>query len=145
MVIKFQATLTSFTKTLQSRKMFKNLQLEPRDPANYDLDYVLKVASMVQEHKEGLENTQTIKKFVRRCCKGAAENNTMLKGFLSMIPSDTYGSVLSGGLTLILAVRRRSFDHLQYISLTDAINRPWKAMRSREWKYRQHWRIFREG
>jgi hypothetical protein len=113
MVVKFQVTLKNFTKTLQSRKMFKNLQLEPRDPANYDLEYVLKVASMVQEHKEGLENTQTIKKFVRRCCKEATENNTMLKGFLSMIPSDTYGSVLSGGLTLILAVRQRASDALK--------------------------------
>ncbi|KAK0392759.1 hypothetical protein NLU13_2254 [Sarocladium strictum] len=103
MIAKFQVTLENFTKTLQSRKVFKTLQIEPRDPASYDLEYVLKVASVVKEHKEGLENTQTIKKFIRRCCKGTSDNSTVLKGFLSMIPTDTYGAVISGGLTLILA------------------------------------------
>lgn len=123
MIAKFQVTLENFTKTLQSRKVFKTLQIEPRDPASYDLEYVLKAASVVKEHKEGLENTQTIKKFIRRCCKGASDNSTVLKGFLSMIPTDTYGAVISGGLTLILAVREHALgfsDSTSRSTLTDS-------------------------
>lgn len=105
MLEKFQETLKSFTQTLQSRSIFKKLGIEACDPAKCDLKYVLKVAALLQEHKEGSENTQTIKKFMRKCVRGAASNKAAITALLSMVPSDVYGSVISGGFSLILAVR----------------------------------------
>jgi hypothetical protein len=100
MLIEFQKTLQSFIETLKSRKIFKSITPDLCDPEDYNLQYVLKVASQIQEHKEGLENTRMIKRFIRKCCRGVADHNTVLNGFLSMIPNDAYGSAISGGLSL---------------------------------------------
>jgi len=105
MLEKFQETLKSFSQILQSRSIFKKLDIEARDPANFDLDYVLKIAAKIQEHKDGSEDTQTIKRFARKCFRGATQNKTAITALLSMVPNDIYGSVISGGFSLILAVR----------------------------------------
>src|SRR5262245_6595172 len=104
MMEKFQETLKRFTKTLQSRNIFKKMGLEPRDPADYDINYVLKIAELIQEHKEGSKNTKTIKKFIQKCFRGVHRHKTAIRGLISMVPDDVYGSVISGGFSLILAV-----------------------------------------
>lgn len=110
MMENFKQTLRRFTKTLRSRKIFKNLDLEDRDPATFDLAYVLKLAELIQDRKEGLENTHTLKKFVRKCFRGTNKHKNTITSLLSMVPSDVYGSVISGGFSLILAVRCLIFD-----------------------------------
>ncbi|KAH7303070.1 hypothetical protein B0I35DRAFT_517535 [Stachybotrys elegans] len=103
MRMKFQETLKGFTTLLQSRKIFDKLKIEARDPADYDLEYVLKIASLVQEHKEGVDNTRTVKKFIQKCFRGVNRHKAALAGILAMVPDDMYGSVISGGFSLILA------------------------------------------
>lgn len=105
---KFQETLKRFTKTLQSRDVFKKLNIEERDPAHYDLDYVQKIATSIQEYKEGQETTRSVKRFVLKCFRGAHEHRNSLTCLLDMVPNDLYGSVLSGSFSLILAVRTYS-------------------------------------
>ncbi|KAH6962420.1 hypothetical protein BKA56DRAFT_174357 [Ilyonectria sp. MPI-CAGE-AT-0026] len=102
MMEKFQETLKRFTKTLQQRKVFNDLKIEYRDPADYDLAYVLSIAELIQEHNEGSENTRTVKKFIRKCFRGATKHKSTITALLSMVPSDAYGSVISGGFSLIL-------------------------------------------
>lgn len=106
MMEKFQETLKRFTKTLQERKIFKDLKIECRDPADYDLAYVLHIAELVQEHKEGSENTRTVKDFIRKCYRGANKHKNTITALLSMVPTDAYGSIISGGFSLILVVSR---------------------------------------
>ncbi|GAB1312063.1 hypothetical protein MFIFM68171_02273 [Madurella fahalii] len=103
MLEKFKETLKNFTQILQSRSVFKKLGIEAPDPAKFDLNYVLKIAALIQEHKDGSEDTQIIKKFVRKCFRGATQNKAAITALLSMIPTDIYGSVISGGFSLILA------------------------------------------
>lgn len=103
---KFQETLKRFTKTLQERKIFKDVKIEYRDPADYDLAYVLNIAELVQEHKEGLENTRMVKDFIRKCFRGVSKHKNTITAILSMVPTDAYGSVISGGFSLILVVSR---------------------------------------
>jgi hypothetical protein len=100
----FQETLKRFTKTLQTRDVFKKLNIEERDPANYDLDYVSKIARSIHDYREGEESTRSIKKFIRRCFRGAHENQTAISCLLEMVPNDIYGSVISGSFSLIMLV-----------------------------------------
>ncbi|KAK3369282.1 hypothetical protein B0T24DRAFT_580206 [Lasiosphaeria ovina] len=103
MLEKFKESLKNFTQILQSRSVFKKLGIEAPDPAKFDLNYVLKIAALIQEHQDGSEDTQIIKKFARKCFRGAAQNKAAITALLSMIPNDVYGSVISGGFSLILA------------------------------------------
>lgn len=91
MMEKFQETLKRFTKTLQERNIFKDLKIEYRDPADYDLAYVLSIAELIQEHKEGSENTRTVKDFIRKCFRGATKHKSTITALLSMVPTDAYG------------------------------------------------------
>lgn len=112
----FQETLQKFAKTLQSRKVFKNLNIEPRDPANYDLHYVLDIASSIHENKEGAENTRSIKSFAKKCFRGVNKHKTTLECLFSMVPNDIYGSAISGGFSLILAVGCFSTSRRRHVS-----------------------------
>lgn len=106
MLAQFRQTLESFTQTLQSRGIFTRLGIEPCDSAKCDIQYVLKVAQAIREHKEGgQKDTRSIKRFIERCSKRAAANKATISALLSMVPNDIYGSVISGGFSLILAVR----------------------------------------
>jgi len=104
MLLKFEETLKRFTQTLQSRDVFKKLGIEACDPAKCDINYVLKIATVIHEHKQGVQDTQQIKKFMRRCVRRATANKAAIEALLSMVPNDVYGSVISGGFSLILAV-----------------------------------------
>lgn len=108
MLAQFRQTLASFTQTLESRGIFTRLGIEPSDPAKCDIHYVLKVAKAIREHKEGSKDTRSIKRFMERCSKRAAANKATISALLSMCPNDIYGSVISGGFSLILAVSSTS-------------------------------------
>ncbi|SPO05930.1 uncharacterized protein DNG_08619 [Cephalotrichum gorgonifer] len=69
---KFVSALDCF---VPERKMFKDANIEYRDPANYDLTYVLKIAESIREHEEGLANTQRVKGFVRKFLRRLLEQN----------------------------------------------------------------------
>lgn len=116
---KFQETLKNFSKMLQSRDVFKKLNIEERNPENYDLEYVQRIAALIHEHKEGEENTRSVKRFILRCFRSAHEHRTTLTCLLDMVPNDLYGSVMSGGFSLILAVSPcfQAHDEILLLSL----------------------------
>ncbi|KPM40078.1 hypothetical protein AK830_g6503 [Neonectria ditissima] len=99
----FQDTLKSFTEKLQKRKLFKKLGLEVRDPSQYDLNYVLSIASKINDERDQPYNTHTCKAFIRKCFQVVTKNKNIVTGLLSMLPNDLYGSVISGGFSVILA------------------------------------------
>lgn len=100
----FQQTLTRFTETLQRRKVFAKLGVPPRKPQNFDLDYVLSIATRISEWRDENEETHICKRFIRKICQKTTKHKNVLSGLISLAPSDTYGSLISGGFTLILAV-----------------------------------------
>ena len=105
MLVQFRETLEAFTQTLQSRGIFKKLGIEACDPARCDIQYVLRVANAIHEHREGSKDTRSIKRFMERCSRRATANKATISALLSMVPNDLYGSIISGGFSLILAVR----------------------------------------
>lgn len=99
----FQHTLTRFTEILQKRKVFDRLGVPPRDPGNFDLDYVLSIATRISEWRDTDEETRICKRFIRKVCQKTTRHKNVLSGLISLAPSDVYGSVISGAFTLILA------------------------------------------
>ncbi|KAK1991838.1 hypothetical protein LX36DRAFT_589633 [Colletotrichum falcatum] len=89
---------------MATRKGFKNLGVDLKDPARCDLSYVYKVATAAVERRDGSGSLRACKDFARKCFKSASKRDTALGAIMSMIPSDAYGSVISGGVMTILAI-----------------------------------------
>ncbi|KAF5661964.1 hypothetical protein FCIRC_11662 [Fusarium circinatum] len=98
----FKATLQRFNNTLEKQNIFKKLNLSSRDPTTYDINYVIEVAKKIKDHRDHVENTHTCRSFMQKCAESIASRRRGIGGILSMIPSDAYGSMISGGFSLIL-------------------------------------------
>lgn len=132
----FQQTLTRFTETLQKRKVFTRLGIPSRDPRNFDLDYVLSIATRISDQRVTDEETRICKRFIRKICQKTTKHKNVFSGLISLAPSDIYGSVISGGFTLVLAVfpLNPSFSRLSAHYLSSRLLRAMKssALRCRE-------------
>ncbi|GKT47611.1 uncharacterized protein ColSpa_07792 [Colletotrichum spaethianum] len=92
-----------FVQNMGTRKAFKDLGVDLKDPARCDLNYVYKVATAAVEQRDGTGSLRACKDFARKCFKSANKRDTALGAIMSMIPGDVYGSVISGGVMTILA------------------------------------------
>ncbi|KAF3768738.1 hypothetical protein M406DRAFT_286718 [Cryphonectria parasitica EP155] len=102
----FEATMKRFVKNMATRKRFRSLGIDLKDPTHCDLSYVFKVATAAVEQRDGTGSLRTCKDFARKCFKSASKRHTALGAIMSMIPSDIYGSAISGGVMTILAVSK---------------------------------------
>ncbi|OHW89479.1 hypothetical protein CSPAE12_11934 [Colletotrichum incanum] len=100
----FKATMERFVQNMATRKGFKNLGVDLKDPTRCDLSYVFKVATAAVEQRDGTGSLRACKDFARKCFKSANKRDTALGAIMSMIPGDVYGSVISGGVMTILAI-----------------------------------------
>ncbi|KAK1974988.1 hypothetical protein LZ30DRAFT_639419 [Colletotrichum cereale] len=89
---------------MATRKGFKSLGVDLEDPTRCDLSYVYKVATAAVEQRDGSGSLRACKDFARKCFKSANKRDTALGAIMSMIPSDVYGSTISGGVMTILAI-----------------------------------------
>ncbi|KAF0331851.1 hypothetical protein GQ607_000971 [Colletotrichum asianum] len=94
--------LKDFAQSVESRKAFKKLGVEKA--ATCDLDYIFSLARAAVEQRDGTGNWKACKDFARKCFKSASKRDTALGAIMSIIPSDVYGSLISGGVMTILAV-----------------------------------------
>ncbi|KAJ9613388.1 hypothetical protein H2200_003330 [Cladophialophora chaetospira] len=99
---KFQETLRALTMNLRKRNVFDKLGVAIKDPPEYTLEYVLFIATKINENREESENASTCKKFINSCFRSAHKRSKTFTGLLDLVPKDIYGSVISGGFTLIL-------------------------------------------
>ncbi|KAF7956721.1 hypothetical protein EAE96_004051 [Botrytis aclada] len=99
----FSGTLKKFAAILRERKVDSNLKIVIRDPSEFDLQYVLGIVNNLSEGGDSSSKTGLFKKFIHSCYQKVENNKAVIEGILSLIPSDIYGSVISGGFTLILA------------------------------------------
>ncbi|KAK2775758.1 hypothetical protein CKAH01_12714 [Colletotrichum kahawae] len=94
--------LKDFAQSVESRKAFKRLGVEKA--ATCDLDYIFSLARAAVEQRDGTGNWKACKDFARKCLKSAGKRDTALGAIMSIIPSDVYGSLISGGVMTILAI-----------------------------------------
>lgn len=145
----FQEVLQRFSKMLQTRKAFDGLGILMREPRDFDLDYVLSVATRISEKRQESENARRCKRFVRTCCKTAIKHKDVVNGLISLAPSDVYGSLITGGFTVILAVSILSAVHLPRMNwLTEeslSIDRPSRATKSSATTYKKRLQRYQQG
>ena len=101
----FCASLKNLAVLLKERKVDQQLNITIKDPNEFSMEYILEVINKIEQGKDTEGRTKACKNFVRRCHRKMEDNKAVVDGILAMVPTDIYGSVLSGGITLILAVR----------------------------------------
>lgn len=99
---RFQKVLKSFCTILKKRKLDQKLGIQLKEPKDYKLTDVLLVAQKIKEKNENSEKARSSMRVIRKCFKAAKKHRNTI---LAFVPNDSYGFVISGGLTMILAVR----------------------------------------
>lgn len=89
---------------LRERGVDSELGIVIKDADELTLAYALEVISKISENRDNAAKTKSCKKFVERCCRKMEDNKGVVEGVLAMIPTDIYGSLISGSISLILAV-----------------------------------------
>ncbi|KAK3328994.1 hypothetical protein B0H66DRAFT_526386 [Apodospora peruviana] len=101
--VAFSQTLRRLIAMLKERNVEAQLGIVFKDPSEFTLRYLLQIANKIQEHRENTDKTRACKNFIRSCCRKMEDNKHVVEGILSLVPSDIYGSVISGGFALIMA------------------------------------------
>lgn len=102
-MLKFRSTLANFAAMLKDRNVGSKLNVVIKDPSEFTMDYILEIINGLGKASEHPSKTTLCKKFIKSCYRKVEGNKDVIEGFLTMIPDDIYGSVISGGFTLILA------------------------------------------
>jgi hypothetical protein len=102
---KFENTLKSLCNTIKKRQLDKKLNVELKDPKDYQLDDVFSMAQKILDQKEVSENSIACMRIIKTCFRSVAKHKSSIANVLECAPSDIYGSVIAGGFTLILIVR----------------------------------------
>lgn len=99
--------LAEFSDKIHGLDKGLNIQQKPLD--QYHLQDVLDIVTRIEEkHRLGDgDKSKSFSGIVRRCFRFTSENSPTIKTLLSFAPDDVYGSVISGGLTMILGAIER--------------------------------------
>lgn len=100
----FEETLERFCKTLEKHDLAKKMDITLKKPNEYNLTDVIRIADKVYEKHKTAADVQSCTGKIRKCFRLVGKNASPLQCLLKFVPSDTYGSVISGGFTVILAV-----------------------------------------
>jgi hypothetical protein len=104
-MVTFRQTLQRFVAVLKRRKVDDELGIVIKDPSEFTVEYILEITNKIGESRENSMKTKSCKSFIRKCYRKVEDNRGVIGGILTMVPDDVYGSVISGGCSLILAVR----------------------------------------
>ncbi|RSL48350.1 hypothetical protein CEP54_012953 [Fusarium duplospermum] len=108
-------TLAHKGVVFEERKVDAQLNITIKDPSEFTCDYVLQLIDKIQERRDNATMTSSCKNFVRRCYRKVEDNRGAIEGFLTMIPNDAYGSVISGGFAMIMAAVEKRAEHREAI------------------------------
>ncbi len=103
-VVRFQQTLQRLAAVLRERHVEEELGIAIKDPREFTLDYVIELTEKIHEGRENGLKIRSCKNFAKRCFRKVQENRQVIDGILGLVPDDIYGSVISGGFSLIMAV-----------------------------------------
>ncbi|KAK3349667.1 hypothetical protein B0T25DRAFT_591901 [Lasiosphaeria hispida] len=114
-LVRFKQTLERLAVVLRERNVEMELGVVIKDPSEFTLDYVLGIANKIQEGRENSLDAKSCKAFIRRCYRKFEKKRGVVGAILSMVPDDAYGSVISGGFTLILAAVEKHAEQRQAV------------------------------
>lgn len=100
----FEETLERFSQTLEKHELARKIGITLKKPNEYNLKDVIQIADKVYEKHKTASDVKSCTGAIRKCFRFAGKNASPLQCLLNFVPSDSYGSVISGGFTVILAV-----------------------------------------
>lgn len=139
----FEATLRNFAATIKERGFEGKLGIKLKNPQDYSMADVLSIAEKIQEKHRDADKVKSAMGRIRKCFRFAEDNHGQLKRLLKFVPNDTYGTVISGGFTIILGVSSalRTNDHNETLTYI----RPWSERRISAPIYMRHSATYRCG
>lgn len=105
-MIEFKKTLADFSAMIKERKLDKKLDIEIKKPDKYTMDDVVNIAAKMELRHQNAASMKSCMGVIRKVFRKAGDNKSTLKKLLTFVPNDAYGSVITGGFTLILGVGR---------------------------------------
>ncbi|RSM12542.1 hypothetical protein CEP52_002423 [Fusarium oligoseptatum] len=111
----FRWTVQKLVAVLKERNVDTQLNITIKDPSEFTCDYVLQLIDKIQERRDNAIKTSSCKNFVRRCYQKVEDNRGAIEAFLTIIPNDAYGSVISGGFAMIMAAVEERAEHREAI------------------------------
>lgn len=100
----FEETLERFSQTLEKQDLARKIDITLKKPNEYNLKDVIEIADKVYEKHKTASDVKSCTGAIRKCFRFTGKNASPLQCLLNFVPSDSYGSVISGGFTVILAV-----------------------------------------
>jgi hypothetical protein len=94
-MVTFRRTLKTFVTVLKERKVYSQLNIV-KDPSEFTFEYILEIISRLGESSENPSKIASCKNFIQSCWRKLERKLEDNRGVID-------GSVISGGLTLILA------------------------------------------
>ncbi|KAK3331866.1 hypothetical protein B0T19DRAFT_414117 [Cercophora scortea] len=114
-MLMFRGTLNRFVILLKERKVDEQLGIVIKNPNDFTVEYVLEIIKKIGEGGQNNSKIQSCKNFVKRCYRKLEDNRGVIEGILTMFPDDIYGSVISGGFTLIMAAVEKHAEQREAI------------------------------
>ncbi|KAF1961538.1 hypothetical protein CC80DRAFT_532137 [Byssothecium circinans] len=103
-----ESTLTRFAEKIKDKGLDKKLDVVLKDPKSYTMEDVLVIAGKIETQHRDAENVKNAMGVIRKCFRRAGDHHAQLGSLLKFVPNDTYGSVISGGFTMILGAVGRA-------------------------------------
>ncbi|POS73063.1 hypothetical protein DHEL01_v208542 [Diaporthe helianthi] len=105
----FEKTLLKFHGHLGKRKDRDN-RVQLKDPSEYTFKDVLDITTKLQEDHQSASQVKSCMGLVRKMFRVAGEKSSVLENLLNFVPSDSYGSAICGGFTMILTAAQRTHE-----------------------------------
>lgn len=100
----FSKTMNAFVKLMKERQLDQKLGIPLKTPETYLARDVLSIALKLQSNKENCKDLNPCLRTITKCFRSAGQHSSTLQAFLKLAPSESYGSVICGGISMILAV-----------------------------------------
>ncbi|KLU85595.1 hypothetical protein MAPG_04618 [Magnaporthiopsis poae ATCC 64411] len=126
---KLKARLADFSSRIHG--LDARLNIDQKRPEEYNMNDVLNIVECIKKKHSEAENAESFLGAIRRLFRSAGRHSGALKTLMGFAPDDIYGSVITGGLTMILGAIERA-DRLRGDIYSAAAKIPLQMMEARE-------------
>ncbi|KAI1083012.1 hypothetical protein F5B20DRAFT_528212 [Whalleya microplaca] len=114
-MVTFRQTLQRLVVILKDRNVDIPLDISIEKPSNLTIDGVLKIVNKIEEGRNNSAKIRSCKNFIRRCYRKVEDNRDVIGTIITMLPTDSYGSLISGGFTLIMVAVEKHAERREAI------------------------------
>ncbi|KAF2021281.1 hypothetical protein BU24DRAFT_446333 [Aaosphaeria arxii CBS 175.79] len=103
-----EKSLNNFCKIIKDRGFDKKLNICLKDPEGYNSTEILEIVGKIEHSHKNADKVKSCMGRIRKCFHFMGENSGQMQRLVGFVPNDKYGSVISGGFTIILGAAERA-------------------------------------